>query len=55
VRVVDLTGRVVRTLAGPSPLTWDGRDDSGRALGAGVYWVRAEGVQSRALKIVHVK
>ena len=45
--VFDVAGRRVRTLArgplaaGTHPVTWDGRDDGGRALGAGVYLVRA--------------
>jgi hypothetical protein len=55
VRIVDLAGRVVRTLAGGEPRTWDGRDDAGRALGAGVYWVRAEGLGSEPLKVVRVR
>ena len=43
--VVDATGRCVRTLwrgvlpAGSVPLTWDGRDDRGRHVAAGIYWV----------------
>ncbi|MFN8588989.1 MAG: M20/M25/M40 family metallo-hydrolase [Candidatus Eisenbacteria bacterium] len=42
----DLGGRRVRTLAsgmlaaGRHAFTWDGRDDEGRALAAGVYFVR---------------
>lgn len=44
--VYDMSGRIVRTLgsgaseAGEYSLTWDGRDDSGNQLGAGVYMVR---------------
>ena len=45
--VYDVLGREVRVLAraaafaaGPQRLAWDGRDDSGRAAGAGVYFVR---------------
>ena len=43
-RVFDAAGRVVRTLvdevrgAGGHQLVWDGRDDSGRAVGSGVYF-----------------
>ncbi|HTK32325.1 MAG TPA: FlgD immunoglobulin-like domain containing protein [Candidatus Saccharimonadaceae bacterium] len=43
-RLFDVSGRAVRTLAdatvgaGPRSLAWDGRDDSGAALGAGLYW-----------------
>jgi glucose/arabinose dehydrogenase len=43
----DVRGRLVRTLlpaqargAGTASLTWDGRDDAGRALRAGLYWAR---------------
>lgn len=48
VAVHDLAGRRVCTLAdarfalGPQRLTWDGRDASGRAVAAGVYFVRLE-------------
>jgi hypothetical protein len=47
VRVVDVQGRTVRTLAdgasfaaGRATLTWDGRNDAGLPIGAGVYFVR---------------
>ena len=46
--VYDLTGRRVRVLvdealrAGPHEATWDGRDDRGRALPAGLYFTRLE-------------
>ena len=42
----DASGRVVRRLhegdlpAGETPLSWDGRDDGGREVPAGVYLVR---------------
>ena len=46
-RIFDLQGRVVRTLAddatkaaGEYDATWDGRDGQGRAVGAGVYFAR---------------
>jgi hypothetical protein len=48
VRLLDLGGRVVRSLqggalsAGSHTLMWDGRDDSGASLPAGVYWARIE-------------
>lgn len=47
VRAYDISGRLVRTLlsrpqpAGRSTLSWDLRDDDDRALGAGMYLVRA--------------
>ncbi len=46
--VYDLTGRRVRVLvddalgAGPHEVTWDGRDDGGRAQPAGLYFARLE-------------
>ncbi len=46
VSIHDLAGRRVRTLAtgslaaGERPLAWDGRDDAGRPVEAGVFWVR---------------
>lgn len=46
--VVDVSGRRVRGLvlgfrpAGRHRLLWDGRDDAGRAVAAGVYWLRLE-------------
>ena len=46
--VIDVTGRTVRTLLdGASPggshsVSWDGRDDAGRAVTSGVYFVRLE-------------
>jgi len=43
IAVVDATGRVVRTLSvadRASSVSWDGRDDAGRALITGVYFVR---------------
>ena len=44
----DLGGRRVRSLAdgvfgaGRQSVKWDGRDESGARLGAGVYWARFE-------------
>jgi hypothetical protein len=44
VRVLDITGRAVRTLArgpmrnGPSRLTWNLRDDQGRVVPEGIYF-----------------
>jgi hypothetical protein len=45
----DVTGRLVRTLVdapqawGTHEVTWDGRDDEGRAMGSGMYFVRLAG------------
>jgi len=42
-RVHDVSGRIVRSFAAGVDLgagfTWDLRDDSGRRVGAGVYWL----------------
>jgi hypothetical protein len=54
--VFDLRGARVRRLlgerraAGPSAISWDGRDDAGRAAPAGIYFVilRAGGAEARA-------
>jgi hypothetical protein len=46
--VFDQQGRRVRTLlagalpAGEHPVTWDGRDDGGRGVANGIYFVRGE-------------
>jgi len=46
--VYDLAGRLVRTLvdgeheAGTHRVVWNGTDATGRAVGAGVYFVRVE-------------
>lgn len=48
VRLYDVTGRLVRTLAdrsfdtGEHDVTWDGADDGGRAAPRGVYFARLE-------------
>jgi glycosidase len=55
VEVLDVAGRRVRALgtrfldAGPHALAWDGRDDGGRPVDAGLYFVRlvATGWESR--------
>jgi hypothetical protein len=39
--ILDLNGRVVRTLGpGLTSASWDGKNDGGRELQAGVYFVR---------------
>ena len=59
VGMVDLAGRHVRTLkrgtleAGRQVITWDGRDDSGRNVANGVYFlVSRTGGQESKLKLV---
>jgi flagellar hook assembly protein FlgD len=60
--VMDVAGRTVRTLhrgfapGGALSLEWDGRDDRGRAVEAGLYWVRARAVGGEAAaKVVRVR
>ncbi len=62
VQVFDLAGRLVRTLrggpaeAGRGSIAWQGRDDAGRALAAGVYFCRLRGHgQQRILKLTLLK
>jgi len=55
VGVYDIKGRLIRTLvsgaqdAGSYTVAWNGRDDGGHALGAGIYFVhyRAAGHEFR--------
>ena len=59
--VLDVSGRRVRTLAaefreaGPHRVRWDGRDEGGRSVAGGVYWVRLEhGGESLVRKAVRL-
>ena len=53
VRVFDVSGRLVRTLAdrefgaGEHAVTWDGTDDGGRQVARGVYFTRVTFAESR--------
>jgi flagellar hook capping protein FlgD len=55
-RIYGLRGERVRTLvdgdrpAGPNAVTWDGRDDQGRVVGAGAYFCRLEGFGQTRLR-----
>jgi len=60
VELFDVTGRKVRTLltgdmsAGRHELAWDGRDDAGRSVSAGLYFYRvqtSDGMVSRKLML----
>jgi hypothetical protein len=61
--VYDVAGHLVRTLleerapAGPHAMFWDGRDNVGRKLGTGVYFVRieVEGELAGSTKVTLVK
>lgn len=61
-RVYDVRGHLVRTLvdgdadAGTTSVTWDGRDDSGRAVASGVYVYRLRtGSTAESRKMVLLK
>jgi hypothetical protein len=60
--IFDMRGRRVRTLldaelsAGPGSIMWNGQDDSGRAVGSGVYYVQAIAAGERSyLKVTLVR
>jgi hypothetical protein len=62
VSVYDVAGHRVRLLhngpirAGETSLRWDGRDDDGRSVAAGIYLVRAtDGTRERAAKLVRLR
>ena len=54
IEVYDLAGRWIVGLAGDawSGVAWDGRDESGRAVPAGLYFGRVPGVSSTARILV---
>lgn len=58
VTVHDAAGRRVRALfdgeiaAGESRLEWDGRDEAGRPVGAGVFWIRFEAAGAAGIRKV---
>jgi hypothetical protein len=57
-QIYDVNGRVVRKLAqgefsaGPHSLTWDGRDESGRLSGPGVYFYRLTAAEGSLVRSV---
>ena len=60
--IVDLAGRVVRTLpgahgtAGWHEIAWDGRDGAGRPAGTGAYWVRlALPGEARTVRVLQLR
>ncbi|TKJ41333.1 hypothetical protein CEE36_08435 [candidate division TA06 bacterium B3_TA06] len=61
-KVYDVTGQLVRTLvsdsqdAGTHTVTWDGTDDAGRKLSAGLYFIRITTPRfSRFAKVVMIR
>lgn len=56
-RIVDLAGRVVRTISGEGVLVWDGRDENGQSMANGVYWAApvSASVPATPLKLVRVR
>lgn len=56
--VFDARGRLVQTLlttyleAGLHALAWEGRDEAGRAVGSGIYWVRLSTAAERSSRKV---
>lgn len=55
--IFDVAGRRVRTVTVlDGDVTWNGKDDAGRNVPAGVYWVRiSDGISTRAQKLVLVR
>ncbi len=60
-RVYDMSGRIIRTIAdgemaaAAHSLVWDGRDDSGNTVAAGVYFCRLESSgQSAVQKMLRI-
>ncbi len=61
VQVLDAGGRLVRVLAqgalpsGPHVLAWNGRDDTGRTVRAGIYFIHLDGPAHRhSVKVVRL-
>jgi hypothetical protein len=56
--VHDVAGRRLAALhpaAGARSVRWDGRDEAGRALPAGVYFVRLAGADTEAARVVRIR
>ncbi len=54
-RILDQTGRLVRTLSGSGTLCWNGTDDRGAAVPAGVYYGVMAGQPSAGTRIVMLR
>ena len=57
IEIYDITGRLVRTLAvgGMTQVSWDGTDQSGRDVAAGIYFAKLSPGQARVRKMVYLK
>ncbi|GJM44719.1 MAG: hypothetical protein DHS20C21_15610 [Gemmatimonadota bacterium] len=56
VTIVDVAGRQVARLSGIGTIRWDGRDESGATVPAGVYFARPEGgAREDAVRIVRLR
>jgi hypothetical protein len=55
--VVDLAGRLVRSLPAVRPglFRWDGRDQAGREVAAGIYLVRSDGGVGPAVRLLRLR
>jgi len=56
-RIFDVVGRRIRTVTVlGGVVTWNGKDDAGRDVPAGVYFIRvSDGVSIRAQKVVFIR
>lgn len=58
VRIHDVRGRLLASLrpaVGDRAVFWDGRDDAGGSVPAGVYFVRLEGASGGAARVVKIR
>ena len=53
--VLDPAGRLVRRLPPATQVIWDGRDERGRAVPAGVYFVRNPSKPGQGVRVVRVR
>jgi hypothetical protein len=57
-KIYNISGQLVRSFtlgSMPFALSWDGYDQSGRPVPAGVYFVRGEGAASSAARVVKIR
>jgi len=52
VRLYDATGRLIRSLSGKGPLTWNGKDEGGRPAASGVYFAVMEGKAGSGTRVI---